>query len=111
MEKYVPCPRFEETKKFMKNGFFGEHDYTKLLESLEGNEGFKKGDWFLVGKDFPFYIECQEKVDKTYRDQEVKSLFHPYNGFVFCFNFVHYNHPKLKVVPPCVSSHVKILVY
>jgi len=44
MEKYVPCPRFEETKKFMKNGFFGEHDYTKLLESLEGNEGFKKGD-------------------------------------------------------------------
>jgi len=107
----VPCPWFEETKKLMKSGFFGEHDYTKLLESLEGNEGFKKGDYFLVGKDFPSYIECQEKVDKAYRDQEVKSLFHLYNGFVFCFNFVHCNDPKLKVVHLGVSFHVKILVY
>ncbi len=53
----------------MKSCFFGEYDYKKLLESLEGNEGFRKGDYFLVGKDFPSYIECQEKMDKAYRDQ------------------------------------------
>ncbi len=65
----MPCAQFEETKKFMKSWFFGEYDYRKLLESLENNEGFRKGDYFLVGKDFPSYIECQEKLDKAYRDQ------------------------------------------
>jgi len=65
----MPCAQFEEIEKFMKSCFFGEYDYRKLLESLEGNEGFGKGDYFLVGKDFPSYIECQEKLDKAYRDQ------------------------------------------
>jgi starch phosphorylase len=49
----------------------GDYNYAPLLESLEGNEGFGKGDYFLVGKDFPSYIECQDKVDKAYQNQEV----------------------------------------
>lgn len=61
---------FEETKKFIRSGVLGEYDYAPLLDSLEGNEGFGKADYFLVGKDFPSYVECQEKVDQAYRDQE-----------------------------------------
>lgn len=67
--KFVPDARFEEVKKFVKSGVFGHYKYDDLLGSLEGNEGFGRGDYFLVGKDFPSYIECQEKVDEAYRDQ------------------------------------------
>eukprot|EP00252_Welwitschia_mirabilis_P010940 TRINITY_DN2464_c0_g1_i1.p1 TRINITY_DN2464_c0_g1~~TRINITY_DN2464_c0_g1_i1.p1 ORF type:complete len:945 (-),score=214.27 TRINITY_DN2464_c0_g1_i1:516-3350(-) len=68
--KFKPDPRFEETKDYIKSGIFGKYDYRPLLDSLEGNEGFGRGDYFLVGKDFPAYIECQAKVDEAYRDQE-----------------------------------------
>ncbi|KAG8384638.1 hypothetical protein BUALT_Bualt04G0138700 [Buddleja alternifolia] len=68
--KFVPDERFEEVKKFVKSGAFGPYNYDELMESLEGNEGFGLGDYFLVGKDFPVYIECQEKVDVAYRDQK-----------------------------------------
>lgn len=67
--KFVPDPRFEEVKDYVRSGVFGTFDYDELLGSLEGNEGFGRGDYFLVGKDFPSYIECQEKVDEAYRDQ------------------------------------------
>ncbi|KAH9774125.1 hypothetical protein KPL71_013539 [Citrus sinensis] len=40
------------------------------MGSPEGNEGYGRADYFLVGKDFPSYIECQEKVDEAYRDQK-----------------------------------------
>ena len=56
---------------FIKSGAFGEYDYSELLGALEGDTGFGKGDYFLVGHDFPSYIECQDKVDEAYRDQEV----------------------------------------
>ena len=46
-----------------------------MIGSLEGNEGFGQGDYFLMGKDFPSYIECQEQVDEAYRDQKVSYLF------------------------------------
>ncbi|PPS12765.1 hypothetical protein GOBAR_AA07869 [Gossypium barbadense] len=69
--KFVPDPQFEEVKKFIKSGVFGSSNYNELLGSLEGNEGFGRADYFLVGKDFPSYIECQEKVDETYKDQKV----------------------------------------
>eukprot|EP00897_Mesotaenium_endlicherianum_P008077 jgi/Mesen1/7298/ME000374S06662 len=68
--KFVPDPRFEEAKNYVKSGVFGKYDYSQLLDSLEGNEGFGRGDYFLVGHDFPAYIECQQKVDEAYRDQE-----------------------------------------
>ncbi|KAH7425846.1 hypothetical protein KP509_11G073600 [Ceratopteris richardii] len=66
--KFKPDPRFEEAKAFIRSGAFGKYDYTELLGSLEGNEGFGRGDYFLVGKDFPAYIECQDLVDKAYKD-------------------------------------------
>jgi hypothetical protein len=44
------------------------------MGSLEGNEGFGRADYFLVGKDFPSYIECQEEVDEAYQDQKVSSM-------------------------------------
>ena len=67
----MPDPRFEEVKEYVRSGIFGSQNYDELLWSLEGDEGFGRGDYFLVGKDFPSYIECQEKVDEAYRDQRV----------------------------------------
>ncbi|KAL0385991.1 UNVERIFIED_CONTAM: Alpha-1,4 glucan phosphorylase L-2 isozyme, chloroplastic/amyloplastic [Sesamum radiatum] len=67
--KFVPDPRFEEVKAFVRTGVFGPYNYEELMGSLEGNEGYGRADYFLVGKDFPSYIECQDKVDEAYRDQ------------------------------------------
>ncbi|KAK4271938.1 hypothetical protein QN277_020556 [Acacia crassicarpa] len=67
--KFVPDATFEEVKEFVRSGAFGPYNYDELMGSLEGNEGFGRADYFLVGKDFPSYIECQEKVDEAYRDQ------------------------------------------
>nr|KAJ0190144.1 hypothetical protein LSAT_V11C800407730 [Lactuca sativa] len=67
--KFVPDPRFEEVKEYVRSGVFGRNSYDELMGSLEGNEGYGRADYFLVGKDFPAYIECQEEVDKAYRDQ------------------------------------------
>lgn len=58
-------------KEYVRSGVFGSSDYQELIGSLEGNEGFGRADYFLVGKDFPSYIECQEQVDKAYRDEKV----------------------------------------
>ncbi|CAH2044938.1 unnamed protein product [Thlaspi arvense] len=68
--KFVPDPIFEEVKTFVRSGVFGSNNYDELIGSLEGNEGFGRADYFLVGKDFPSYVECQEKVDEAYRDQK-----------------------------------------
>ncbi|XP_062151077.1 alpha-1,4 glucan phosphorylase L isozyme, chloroplastic/amyloplastic isoform X1 [Alnus glutinosa] len=68
--KFVPDPRFEEVKEFVRSGAFGSNNYDELMGSLEGNEGFGLADYFLVGKDFPSYIECQEEVDEAYQDQK-----------------------------------------
>lgn len=68
--KFVPDPRFEEVKAFVRTGVFGTYNYEELIGSLEGNEGYGRADYFLVGKDFPSYIECQEKVDEAYRDRK-----------------------------------------
>ncbi|EYU44172.1 hypothetical protein ABFS82_08G028900 [Erythranthe guttata] len=68
--EFVPDERFEEVKKFVRSGAFGAYNYDEMIGSLEGNEGFGRADYFLVGKDFPSYIECQDKVDIAYRDQK-----------------------------------------
>ncbi|KAL9226164.1 hypothetical protein vseg_002007 [Gypsophila vaccaria] len=67
---FVPDPRFEEVKEYVRSEVFGSYSYDDLMGSLEGNEGYGRADYFLVGKDFPSYIECQEKVDEAYRDQK-----------------------------------------
>ncbi|KAI0501152.1 hypothetical protein KFK09_016095 [Dendrobium nobile] len=68
--KFVPDPRFEEVKKYVRSGVFGPYNYEELMRSLEGNEGYGRADYFLVGKDFPDYLKCQDKVDEAYRDQK-----------------------------------------
>ncbi|KAI4314095.1 hypothetical protein L6164_027033 [Bauhinia variegata] len=68
--KFVPDPRFEEVKAFVRSGVFGPYNYEELMGSLEGNEGYGRADYFLVGKDFPSYLECQEMVDEAYQDQK-----------------------------------------
>ncbi|XP_027347830.1 alpha-1,4 glucan phosphorylase L-2 isozyme, chloroplastic/amyloplastic-like [Abrus precatorius] len=68
--KFVPEPRFEEVKEYVRSGVFGPYNYEELMGSLEGNEGYGRADYFLVGKDFPSYLECQEQVDEAYRDQK-----------------------------------------
>ena len=65
--KFVPDKRFTETMEYVKSGVFG--DFSELLGSLEGNEGFGRGDYFLVGADFPSYIDAQAAVDAMYADQ------------------------------------------
>ncbi|GAQ92612.1 glycogen phosphorylase [Klebsormidium nitens] len=67
--KFEPDPRFEEAKAFIRAGTFGDYDYEPLLDSLEGNEGFGRGDYFLVGVDFASYLEAQKEVDAAYQDK------------------------------------------
>ncbi|GAB2234229.1 hypothetical protein Droror1_Dr00003472 [Drosera rotundifolia] len=67
---FVPDPRFEEVKAYVRSGVFGSYNYDELMGSLEGNEGYGRADYFLVGYDFPSYLECQEKVDEAYHDQK-----------------------------------------
>uniref|UniRef100_A0A7C8YWC3 Alpha-1,4 glucan phosphorylase n=2 Tax=Opuntia streptacantha TaxID=393608 RepID=A0A7C8YWC3_OPUST len=67
---FEPDPRFEEAKQFIRSGAFGTYDYNPLLESLEGNSGYGRGDYFLVGHDFPSYMDAQAKVDEAYKDKK-----------------------------------------
>ncbi|KAK4772201.1 hypothetical protein SAY86_013976 [Trapa natans] len=64
---FKPDPRFEEAKQFVRSGAFGSYDYSPLLDSLEGNSGYGRGDYFLVGHDFPSYMDTQAKVDEAYK--------------------------------------------
>ncbi|TVU36470.1 hypothetical protein EJB05_18406 [Eragrostis curvula] len=67
---FKPDPRFEEAKQLIRSGAFGTYDYEPLLDSLEGNSGFGRGDYFLVGYDFPSYIDAQSRVDEAYKDKK-----------------------------------------
>ncbi|XP_024014524.1 alpha-glucan phosphorylase 1-like [Eutrema salsugineum] len=69
----VPPRQSRRIARFGRSGVFGSNSYDELIGSLEGNEGFGRADYFLVGKDFPSYVECQQKVDEAYRDQKVRS--------------------------------------
>lgn len=53
----MPDPRFVEACDFVRSKAFGDYDYQPLLDSLEGNSGFGRGDYFLVGRDFATYLE------------------------------------------------------
>ncbi|TYH36810.1 hypothetical protein ES332_D13G291300v1 [Gossypium tomentosum] len=67
---FKPDPRFEEAKQFIRSGAFGSYDYNPLLDSLEGNSGYGRGDYFLVGHDFPGYMDAQARVDEAYKDRK-----------------------------------------
>jgi len=66
--KFTPPKSFVDVCATLKNGPFG--DFTGLMGTLEGNEGFGRGDFFLLGYDFDTYIEAQLRVDKMYADQK-----------------------------------------
>ncbi|KAJ9548519.1 hypothetical protein OSB04_021062 [Centaurea solstitialis] len=66
--QFKPDPRYEEAKEFIRSNAFGSYDYNPLLDSLEGNSGFGRGDYFLVGHDFPAYIDAQAQVDEAYKE-------------------------------------------
>ena len=68
--EFVPDPRFTETKEYIKSGIFGGDKFEELMGSLEGNEGFGVGDYFIVGHDFPSYLDAQAEADKLYQDQD-----------------------------------------
>lgn len=67
--QFKPDPRFEEAKQYIRSGAFGSYDYTQLLDSLEGDSGYGRGDYFLVGHDFPSYLDAQSRVDQAYKDR------------------------------------------
>ncbi|KAK7860269.1 alpha-glucan phosphorylase [Quercus suber] len=56
--EFKPDPRFEKAKEFIRSGAFGSYDFNPLLDSLEGNSGYGHGDYFLVGQDFPSYMDA-----------------------------------------------------
>jgi starch phosphorylase len=66
---FTPDPRFEEAKQMIRSKTFGDFDYEPLLDSLEGNSGYGRGDYFLVAVDFPSYIEAQKEIDIAYKDR------------------------------------------
>lgn len=68
--KFTPDPRFQETKEYILSGALGNFDYRPLIDSLEGNSGYGRGDYFLVGYDFPSYLDAQAKVDEAYKDKD-----------------------------------------
>ncbi|KAI5073951.1 hypothetical protein GOP47_0011964 [Adiantum capillus-veneris] len=68
--KFTPDPRFEETQDYILSGVFGSFNYQPLIDSLEGNSGYGRGDYFLVGYDFPSYLDAKAKVDEAYIDQD-----------------------------------------
>ncbi|KGN47109.1 alpha-glucan phosphorylase, H isozyme [Cucumis sativus] len=68
---FKPDPRFEEAKQFIRSGAFGNYDYGPLLDSLEGNSGYGRGDYFLVGHDFSTYMDAQARVDEAYKDRKL----------------------------------------
>lgn len=65
--QFKPDPRFEEAIEYIKVGTFGSYNYSDLLSSLEGDSGYGRGDYFLVGYDFPGYLDAQSRVDEAYK--------------------------------------------
>lgn len=107
--QFVPDPRFEEVKEFVRSGAFGSYNYDELIGSLEGNEGFGRADYFLVAKDFPSYLECQEEVDKAYRDQKVSLCifyFIFWMSYDFLDSFFYYNLTLTSPNTTMVSSYL-----
>eukprot|EP00899_Mesostigma_viride_P012534 jgi/Mesvir1/21281/Mv21676-RA.2 len=69
--KFKSSPQWEELKGYIRSQAMGwDADWEHILWSLEGNEGYGRGDYFLVGQDFPSYLEAQAAVDAAYKDQK-----------------------------------------
>ena len=68
--EFVPDPRLVEVKDYIRSKVFGGEDFDGLLCSLEGNEGYGRGDYFCVGHDFPSYLDALDRVDTLWKDQD-----------------------------------------
>jgi len=65
---FQPSQDFLATTEYIKRGIFG--DFEGLMSTLEGNEGYGRADWFLLGYDFDGYVGAQRRVDAMYKDQK-----------------------------------------
>jgi starch phosphorylase len=75
--EFKPDPRFIETKDWLLSEVFRPSENTEICQtidcvmgSLEGNEGFGTGDYFLVGHDFPTFLEAISRVDEVFKDRK-----------------------------------------
>jgi starch phosphorylase len=75
--RFNPDPRFTETKEWLKSEVFNpkheseiKHTIDCVMGSLEGNDGFGTGDYFLVAYDFPSFLEATANVDEAYKDRK-----------------------------------------
>mmetsp|Transcript_11139 Transcript_11139/g.13156 ORF Transcript_11139/g.13156 Transcript_11139/m.13156 type:complete len:903 (-) Transcript_11139:212-2920(-) len=74
-DEFEPCDDFTAVMDAIKEGEFGEEDsgyFDMLLDAIVGEEGahYLPKDFYLLGRDFPSYLEAHEKVDELYKDQE-----------------------------------------
>merc|ERR1712159_893689 len=75
--EFKPDHRFIETKDWLQSDVFKTNEDTEIgqtidcvMGSLEGNEGFGTGDYFLVGHDFPSFLEAISNVDEAFKDRK-----------------------------------------
>ncbi|GAX74311.1 hypothetical protein CEUSTIGMA_g1760.t1 [Chlamydomonas eustigma] len=61
---FKPDPRFDAVVDFIRSGYFGWADYFGPI-----CDAITQSDYYLVANDFPSYLEAQEKVDATYKNQ------------------------------------------
>jgi len=62
---FTPDPRFTHVVELVKSGYFGWEDYFgPIMDAITTG-----GDYYLVANDFPGYLDAQDKVDATYKDE------------------------------------------
>jgi len=65
-KKLTPDPRFLHAVELVRSGHFGWEDYfAPIMDAITTG-----GDFYLVANDFPGYLDAQDKVDATYKDQD-----------------------------------------
>lgn len=64
-KEYKPDKRFTLVLDLIKKGLFGDPSiFEPIINSLTGGN-----DFYILGPDFPSYLEVQERIDATYKDQ------------------------------------------
>jgi len=69
---FTPCDDFLAALKRVEDGDFGDPEfYQQIFDALTGEEGahYLPKDFYLLGYDFPSYIDAIERADALYLDQ------------------------------------------